>query len=75
MKGERRETEKEQQGIQIDRLVARSVIVTRGGWMNVFDGRCGFEQGRGGAKRGQSLKTREIGSGASREGNQCVRGM
>lgn len=76
-KGEGREGEKErhresrkkekERGIQIDRLVARSVIVILGGWMNVFDGHCRFRQG-------ECLKTREIGLGP-REGNQCVRGM
>lgn len=70
-KRERGEREKEEgereRGIQIDRLVARSVIVILGGWMNVFDGHCRFRQG-------ECLKTREIGLGP-REGNQCVRGM
>lgn len=63
---ERRRKEKER-GKQIDRLVARSVIVILGGWMNVFDGQCRFRQE-------ECLKTREIGLGP-REGNQCVRGM
>lgn len=63
---ERRKKAKER-GEQIDRLVARSVIVILGGWMNVFDGHCRFRQG-------ECLKTREIGWGPQEE-NQCVRGM
>lgn len=35
---ERGREKKKEKGIQIDRLVARSVIVILGGWMNVFDG-------------------------------------
>lgn len=64
---ERRRKKEKERGIQIDRLVARSLIVILGGWMNVFDGHCRFRQG-------ECLKTREIGLGP-REGNQCARGM
>lgn len=50
--------------IQIDRLVARSVIVILGGWMNVFDGHCRFREG-------ECLKTREIGLGPWEKESMC----
>lgn len=65
---EKRKGEKEEEREkQIDRLVARSVIVILGGWMNVFDGHCRLRQR-------ECLKTREMGLGPQ-EGNQWMRGM
>lgn len=63
----KRKEEGKREKIQIDRLVAISVIVIPGGWMNVFDGHCRFRER-------ERLKTREIGSGP-RERNQCVGGI